>query len=389
MVRSRKSGGTSVTNGDGQVDLDLLSAEPSVTTESISRGPSHWRPWAIGGIGALLVVWLAVALVSVATGGGASEATADESADIPTTVTAPGSAPDGEATPAPTPAPVPTPTTDRPTTTAAVEIMESPPIDPDSPHTLVVAASGRLRLLDLSTGRIEEYRVRGENMIATENHLVVVNYSYELDSNLSLTAIPVDDLAAQSGPNQPEPLVSIGWGGSALADEADHLWVVVEEDRVPATFQRIDLSTGTVVEERPVPGLPSLVTWGLQGTGSIDLLSSFAGGVYEYDGSGYRQVLPGRLQVAGDRLALVEHCDERFQCHQQWYDQSGWEPVERALPPPSFGNLLVGRRSVGPVRRPHPGMAGPGVRHRDRPVARSRARPAQHRVRGHTLQLRR
>ena len=312
MARPRRPGGFAVADSDdGQPGLELLPAQVGVEADVV-----HWRRLIAGVVGALILVWVgAGALSIVATGGGGEGAGGG-------------------------------------------------PIDPDSSSSLVVLSVGRLRLFDLATGTIEEHEYQAARVLVAGDHLILLDY--RLSAGIvasSLTVVAADDLAGPpDGVGEPGRTIEARWDQIVAADGPHHLWIASNGGGTgpgapgsgdPSHFQRIDLRTGVVVEERTIPGGRSPVHWTVGLSGSVDLLSSSAGGLYEYEGGGgdrgwseggdgdegedggegYRLVASGRLVVADGERALVEQCDDRLRCRLQWYERSGWEPMVGAVPP--------------------------------------------------------
>ena len=95
----------------------------------------------------------------------------------------------------------------------------------------------------------------------------------------------------------------------------------------------------------PVPGSTWRAAFGLTTSGTPDLLSSLAGGIYAYDGERYRQRSDGLIHIGDGQRVLIERCDESFQCTLEWRDQESWEVLDLYVPQyDAFPFALFGSR---------------------------------------------
>jgi len=356
------------------VEVDLLSVDEVATEQVVSHGGSKWRRIVIGAVVALLVLWFVVSLAFALVGGdnsdddvgsgpgdgaaqdrddpeAAGQRSAEQDSAEQDSAEQDSVEQDSEEAGGPAQA---TTTEARPAGSANGEqgwsvVEQGEPIDPASPLALIIGSRGKAHRVTLATGTMEErtFESRDRAVIATDHYLVLQpnDARFVVGSQQPLEELTVVSLVDPSAPDATISSANMFGIPVVPADQADQVWVVGAGgggDGEPATFRRIELGTGRVVEERPIPGHPIRTMFALNLSGSVDLLAGSAGGIYQFDGGGYRLAFPGGLLVAGSELVLVERCDERLTCVDEWRSRRTWEPVDRRVPPIGLG--LFGAR---------------------------------------------
>jgi len=321
---------------DDEFKVDLLSAEPVATEETVARTPSKWRPLVLGGIAVLLGVWL-LASITVAVRGEGSATTAEENAGAEAAASDEVQGTSGEEM---------APVTEAPRASTPVEpaptgeiIGAEEPIDPASPFALVTVSEHKVRMISPATGVVEEHDLSaGRSLMRSfDSYLILQPKTVNPTDKYELVAVDLANLTA-------EPTRFSAFGELiAPSHRPNQVWVVgVGDDDRPKTFRRIDLATGEVVEERTIPGDPTRSSVDIFFAQPLDVLDG-PGGVYAHDGSGYQRVSPGAVVIADADVALIELCDETFVCTLEWRDTRTWEPIERHVPPlADLGGSAIG-----------------------------------------------
>lgn len=307
-------------------EFEILGAEPPVSTQQVvGRGGRPKGPVvALLALGALAgLVWLVSAWLSADDDRpGADElADADEAADPATTSSTARS----------------TSTTERSTTSAADsgpttstrQIADGPLLGRETGLSLFVGGS-HLRRIDLDTGILTGYELRGVPLIESDGWLVLAE-----PNSGDLFAVPISD------PDNGERVDLPGSRFGPLvvtAVEATPGFV-----RLPApdgdTFAvlTVEVSTGEVVERE------TSTPWSIGRSTAADITVAPDGSVYERGDGTYRRVRDGGFLAANDDFMLVNDCRDPVTCSLQWIDRSSGQAVDRPVPPgvgPYYGGTL-------------------------------------------------
>ena len=220
--------------------------------------------------------------------------------------------------------------TEQPTTTAAADdasttsttmLREVPPFDGTGGLSLLYGG-GNLRRVDLDTGLVIEYEVRGIPVLHSGGWLVLADPNSD-----RAFSVPLAD--PDGGTRVPLPAVAT-WFGSVATSSAEEgsAWFYAPNEGGLRQLH-IDLSDGTVLEERP-----SNESWWYGPPAAPGGLSTTPdGGVFAATDDGYQRLEVGGLLAANDQLMLVTTCDAPSSCSLAWIDRSSGLPVDRALPP--------------------------------------------------------
>jgi hypothetical protein len=220
----------------------------------------------------------------------------------------------------------------RSTTTAAATPLTSPDGSPgvllgeETGLSLVIGSVGvgELLVVDLDTGEVTSLgRIRGAPIGQVGTKLVLSG------DNGRPSLFDLDDPEAE-----PIRLVPPGSWGEVVRVTDDLVWMFRERDGGTALVASD--AAGREVDE--VEGAGDWLDLS-RFFGSIgrppDLISHPTGGLYRRQGGGYRRVASGRVLAVGDRLAVVEDCDEAMSCRGLWYDTETSELVGFPSPPPA------------------------------------------------------
>jgi hypothetical protein len=223
-------------------------------------------------------------------------------------------------------------TVDR-STTSIKQLDDAPLLGRETGLSLLVG-SGRLQRVDLDTGVVTEYEVRGMPLIESGGWLVLANPTSD-----ELFAVPLDD--PNGGPRIDLPGTG-PWPGALPSERPGHAWlfdVTFEEER--SALYHVDLSTGEIVDERDAP-----FAWFGTPAPAPDLAVAPDGGVFQWADDGYRPLGVDGLIAANDDVMLTTTCTGPTACDLSWIARDSDREVDRALPS-SDRLFTAGRLSPG------------------------------------------
>jgi hypothetical protein len=184
---------------------------------------------------------------------------------------------------------------------------------------LLVSSGASLERVDLDTGEVTGYEVRGWPVHASGGWLLL-NDPTQAES---LRALPLDDLQAAEG----SPVGStVGWPDRVHpGPEPGQVWVMGYTESF--VWRLIRLDDGDVLDQ-----LPAL--FGLNGpifTGP-SVMTSVAGGVFVHAGGQWRKVSEGMPLAVSDQYVLAQTCSQPLACGLEWIDRATWQQVVRPVP---------------------------------------------------------
>lgn len=302
-------------------DLNLLDVGPVVREEAtVSHGQSG-RFWAtvIGGVVAVgFGVWLVGRL------GGADSAAPEPVRSTTTTEVPPSTTvPDG-----------PTNATDpNATDPNAAGTSTTAPADAPAPSqilgdgqpllgqpvglSVMIGSDASLRRVDLDTGAVYEYPIRGMPVAVSGPWLLL-----QEPNGGPLDAVTLNDFATP-GKELTNPSYYVA--ATAPGPEPGQIWILEYGDQPSWRLMRIDDGTTVAriaVDNQDIPYISP----------EPDLTGTPGGGVFLREGDSYRRVADGQLVAASDAYILTETCTQPTQCQLHWIDRSTWQSVNRALP---------------------------------------------------------
>ena len=214
---------------------------------------------------------------------------------------------------------------DRPDTenraTTSTSLAEDGPLLDHETGLALLSGGANLRRVDLDTGLVTEYELRGVPVLQTGGWLALT------DPNGGRTfAVPLDDPDGGTMVELPQvaewpPAVSAG-------PESGTAWFHEPGDE---TFEliHVDLSDGTVLERRE-----ATETWWFGFSSAPGGLASMPdGSIFASTDGGYERLDHGGLLAYNDELMLVTNCDAPDSCVLTWIERATGQPTERFLPP--------------------------------------------------------
>ncbi|MDH3679689.1 MAG: hypothetical protein OEV40_07035 [Acidimicrobiia bacterium] len=185
--------------------------------------------------------------------------------------------------------------------------------------SLWYGSSNRLRKIDLDTGEITEYDIRGTPVHADGGWLVLRGSNFS-----SLDSVPIDD------PDGREPVELAGSENTGFplvrGEEPGTAWLLAgsfDDLRI----KLVRLADGEVLSE--FESTP-LFFWL---AGGVPLLIATAdGGIFERNGTSFQKVADGGLIAAGDDHVLISRCSSPTACRLEWLDRPSFEPIDRPVP---------------------------------------------------------
>lgn len=224
------------------------------------------------------------------------------------------------------------PTTTGPTPTTGGEPIvvadAGPLLGEPTGLTLAIGRADRLgvELLDLDSGERREIgRVRGRPVGLIDSTLVV-----QTDSG-SPRLLDLDDPEATAEIISPRD--NPGWT-DVVSVEDDRVWLV--EDGSAGVAYRAYGADGELVDEFDPGdiGVTNYLPFGVTQP-STGLVYHPGGGLYRRDGDGFERVVEGQVMAVGERVAIIQRCDDRLQCTVLWYDVGTAGVIGFPAPPPS------------------------------------------------------
>lgn len=198
---------------------------------------------------------------------------------------------------------------------------------------------GDLTRLDLDTGaEVRHGEVDGGPALVVGPWLVLDESGSGGGSTFHI--VPLAD-PARAGVEVEQPTVFGPWNLPVSDGSDDAMWLY-RSDTVSASWQRIRMTDGTVIDE--VPAAPFIEAPPVPG-GGPDVATSGSGGVYRRVDGSYRFLAPGRPMVVSDGAVLIRDCSSPLACGERWIDLDDGQPVDRLLPPEdsiSWQQLLPG-----------------------------------------------
>ncbi len=216
--------------------------------------------------------------------------------------------------------------------------------------SLVSGDRNELLRLDLGSGVVERWDGVGVPMHQAGNWLV---FSGEGTVKASRATDPsnVKELIAEPIYFDLGPSDTLTRG----AQKPGRVWLrTIADDQPGSAWRLIDLEA-----EELLRTLPS--AWWHRHTALTglddDVQTSESGGVFEFTGAGYEQVLAGTLKAVSDTHVLVESCQAPGRCELAWHDRDDWRPVAWPSPPApvTSADLSAGSRVLR--LRSHEGVA--------------------------------
>ncbi|MGI9615812.1 MAG: zinc ribbon domain-containing protein [Acidimicrobiales bacterium] len=304
-------------------DFELLGTEPAVSTQqAVRRGGRPKGPVvALLAFGAVAgFVWLVSALASTD-----DYRPKDDEAAEPTTTSS--TAPSTSTTERSATNPA-----DSGPTTSTTQVADGPLLGRETGLSLLVGGS-HLRRIDLDTGLLTGFELRGVPLVESDGWLVLAN-----PNSGDLFAVPVDD---------PDDGERVDLPGSRFGPTAIG---VVESTpgfvRMPApegdTFSMItvELSSGDVVDRE------ASTPWFIGRSTAVDVTVAPDGSIYERTDGVYRRVGDGGFLAANTDFMLVNDCVDPVTCSLGWIDRSSGQAIDRPLPTGS-GQYYGGTLSRG------------------------------------------
>jgi hypothetical protein len=285
--------------GDGRPEVELLDVTPAAGEQQVvSTGGGG--PILLAGAVLLGVVGFALWSFS----GVAPESPAD-----PTT----GDPDDGPATTVPVVTSAPPPTT-----VVEVAVGGSDPLLDTTTGLSILMGGAALRRLDLDTGELTTYDVRGVPLYASASRLVMISPGGSV-----LRSVPLDDPGAEGvvlsdrvTPRWPPYQFVAG-------PRADEVWMLAGDEQV---WELVNLVDGTRLEQLPGPTTVSGLSFDPM------VATSPAAGIFVRRDQRYEEVFPGSLIGVSDTHVLAQTCDQPTVCELHWLSRPTWEEVDRPVP---------------------------------------------------------
>lgn len=182
----------------------------------------------------------------------------------------------------------------------------------------------KIQILDLDTGEVRELeRARGEPLAAIGTALI-----YRTNAGIPRLIELADPEASIVSPR-------VGGGGwsELLEVDEDRFWLI--EDGPQGLSYRAYDRTGEVVDEFDVSELGTGFGYFGPMVPSASLLQHPGGGLYRRSGDEFELIAAGRALAVGDRIGLIERCDQRLSCEIGWVALDSGRAV--GLPTPTIG----------------------------------------------------
>lgn len=320
--------------------LDVSSQTATVQTSTVDRNAAGSRLWAIVAAATAVVLGGLLVLDSVGPRGDGDEPLPEESARPTSTSAAP-------------PQRFPSSSTIVEEDTSTTEVDDSPTeIGPlfDQPTGLSLLIGGEQPLvrIDLDSGEIHELGVRAVPLLVTEDYLVVQSMTGSLRA-VSLEAVLSATGDTSDTPLDNPPLGPPGGGGPlGRGSQPNTLWIQSWQTS-GEVVELWSIETNEVIRTLDASRIDFDFAYGPFGTstGRTDVVNGRAGGVYRIVDDGFRRLFDGRLIARGERVAVIEECDERLRCETFYVDLDTEQRLDSRppaeLPGVGFGAVsLVG-----------------------------------------------
>lgn len=187
-----------------------------------------------------------------------------------------------------------------------------------------------IQLLDLDSGELEvRSQLRGQPIGHMGSNLVLFG------ENGRPRLVDLDDPEAGE-----VRLSGAGWGQVTLIEE-DRLWLL-EEGADGVSLVAFD-ETGREVgrNDAATRGLVGWYAFGPSVGRPPELVARPGAGLYRQEGEGYRLVARGQALAVGERLALMEECDDAMICRARWIDVGTGGVVDHPVPDPLDGGTYL------------------------------------------------
>jgi hypothetical protein len=190
------------------------------------------------------------------------------------------------------------------------------PVFGESVGYSVFVGDSTLLNIDLDTGEVTEYDVRGRPVHADEQWLVL------LRSDGSLMVVSRDD------PEGPARRIETATrqGELTRGPEPSTVWTLAAGEE-SLRWRAVSLTDGSVTVEIPTGG------WFFSQLPGPQVSSSQGGGVFVLEGGAYRRLADGIPLAGSDRSVLLRRCASPTDCEVALIDANDGSPVDRALPP--------------------------------------------------------
>lgn len=124
---------------------------------------------------------------------------------------------------------------------------------------------------------------------------------------------------------------SLFWSQAVNIDD-DRLWVFGDGPDGMSLVAYDESGQEVDREELSSDDMSGLFAYGSLAARPPDLISHTGSGLYRQEGEGYRLVAPGRTVAVGQRLALMETCDEVLRCSLGWFDTETGAAIDHPEP---------------------------------------------------------